>query len=130
MRWRAVLGNLASGAAALLAAIVALILAMDLLGDPAVYQLPMEADAAARAAFRAEHGLDRPLAMRAASRLAALATGALGESQWLRRPVAAVVMEHLPGKSSRGTGTGVPPISTRARATACSTRPRRRRGAR
>src|SRR6185369_14275630 len=92
MRWRPVLGNLASGAAALLAAIVALILAMDLLGDPASYQLPMEADEAARAAFRAEHGLDRPLVVRAARQLAALATGTLGESQWLRRPAAAVVM--------------------------------------
>src|SRR5262245_60668293 len=74
LHWRRVLRNLASGVAALLAAIAVLILAMDLLGDPASYQLPLEADDAARAAFRAEYGLDRPLVLRAASQLAALAS--------------------------------------------------------
>ncbi len=96
MRWRPVLANFASGVAALLGAILALILAMDLLGDPASFQMPMESDEAARAAFRAEHGLDRPLAVRAIAQLANLASGAFGQSQWLRRPVADVVREHLP----------------------------------
>lgn len=95
-RWRPVAVNLASGAAALFAAVVALILAMDLLGDPAAFQLPMESDEAARAAFRAEHGLDQPLSVRLAARVTALALGRFGESQWLRRPAAAVVAEHLP----------------------------------
>ena len=96
MRWRPVLVNLASGVAALMAAIVALILAMDLLGDPAAYQLPLEADELARAAFRAEHGLDQPLAVRVAARLKTLAAGELGQSQWLRRPAAGVIADHLP----------------------------------
>jgi len=90
------LRRLLGGAVTLLIALLLLGLAAEGLGDPAARQLGPEADEAARAALRAELGLDAPLWQRLFLPILALLKGDLGQSVWLHRPVAALVGEVLP----------------------------------
>jgi peptide/nickel transport system permease protein len=87
--------NLAGGVLALAVALLLLGATADWLGDPLTRQLGPEADAAARAALRAELGLDAPLVQRLLQPMIALASGDLGFSSWLRRPAAEAVAEAL-----------------------------------
>ena len=70
-------------------------------GDPIEAQLSVGSptyvyDEQARAELAEHYGLDRPLMVQYADYLGGLATGDLGVSIVSRRPVAAVVAEHLP----------------------------------
>ncbi len=90
------LRRLCGGVLTLLVALLLLGLAAEGLGDPAARQLGPEADDAARAALRAELGLDAPFFQRMLLPLWALLHGDLGQSVWLHRPVATLVGEVLP----------------------------------
>ena len=92
---KAALHSLIGGVLALLAALLLLGLASDLLGDPVSRQLGPEADASAIAALRHALGLDAPLLDRLFGPLLALLAGDLGESVWLRRPASGLVGEAL-----------------------------------
>lgn len=96
MSARLILGRLAAGVLALLAAIVLLDVASDWLGDPVARQLGPEADATARSTLRAALGLDTPFGDRLAGSLGALARGDLGVSVWLRQPAGGAVAQALP----------------------------------
>ena len=90
------LRRLLGGVLALLAALVLLGLAAEGLGDPTTRQLGPETDAAARAALRAEAGLDAPFLHRLLVPVGDLLAGDLGRSAWLRRPVADLLADVLP----------------------------------
>ena len=68
----------------------------QLLGDPLVSVLGADSTAAQRDAMRAQLGLDRPLPQQFGAYVARLASGDLGISYRLGRPVAAVLRERLP----------------------------------
>ena len=65
-------------------------------GDPAQLLVPPTATRADAARFRAELGLDRPLAIQYANWMSEVVHGNLGESFALRRPVVSVLLEALP----------------------------------
>ncbi|MFM8674279.1 MAG: ABC transporter permease, partial [Vulcanococcus sp.] len=71
-------------------------------GDPVDALLGPKAPAAARAALRAELGLDTPLAVQYGRFLGDLLHGNLGQSQASHQPVAAIVRDSLPASLELG----------------------------
>lgn len=67
-----------------------------LFGDPVALMLPLSASAEQRAAFAAEIGLDRPIAVQFAWFVRDVLTLDFGMSLWQRRPAMEVVLERLP----------------------------------
>ncbi|MBC7791356.1 MAG: ABC transporter permease [Anaerolineae bacterium] len=74
-------------------------------GDPASLLIPPSASASDAARFRAELGLDAPVAEQYARWVVGLLKGDLGESFTLRRPVAGVLREALPLSLLLGTAS-------------------------
>ena len=71
-------------------------------GDPVDALLGPKAPAAARAALRAELGLDKPLAVQYGRFLGDLLHGNLGQSQANQQPVAAIIGDSLPASLELG----------------------------
>lgn len=81
----------------LLAVSVIVFLVMNVLpGDPAVTILGIDSTEDARAALRAELGLDRPLVQRYFAWLGGALTGDFGTSYFFRVPVSELIVERLP----------------------------------
>lgn len=67
-----------------------------LIGDPVDVMLPLEATPEQRAAFEAQLGLDRPIAVQFVNYVWDLTRLDFGNSLWLDRPAMEVVFERLP----------------------------------
>jgi peptide/nickel transport system permease protein len=82
--------------AALVGVVGVVFLLLHLSGDPAYILLPLEASDAQRAAFRAQYGLDRPLAVQFALYVDRCLRGDFGQSFSFQTPALRVVLHRLP----------------------------------
>lgn len=79
-----------------LSVVVVVFVLTRLVGDPVRVMLPLEATPEQRAAFEAELGLDRPIAVQFVDYATDVATLDFGESLWQRRPVLDIILERAP----------------------------------
>lgn len=90
------LQRLWQGAVVVLSVVVVVFVLTRLVGDPVRVMLPLEATPEQRAAFEAELGLDRPIAVQFVDYATDVATLDFGESLWQRRPVLDIILERAP----------------------------------
>jgi peptide/nickel transport system permease protein len=74
-------------------------------GDPTNQVLPLDATDAARAAFRAEYGLDQPLATQFVTFVARVTRGDFGRSLRFSEPASRLVVERLPATAELALAT-------------------------
>jgi peptide/nickel transport system permease protein len=89
--------------------LVSFLLTQAVPGDPVTANLGQQAaeDPEAVAAFRAKHGLDKPLPQQYLIYLGNLVTGDLGESQQTHQPVAADLAEKVPATLELAFAAGI-----------------------
>jgi len=84
------------GLIVIIGVVVVVFVITRLIGDPVDVMLPLEATPEQRAAFEAQLGLDRPIAVQFVNYVWDLTRLDFGNSLWLDRPAMEVVFERLP----------------------------------
>ena len=93
---RFLIQRISQGLIVVLGVVTVVFVVTRVIGDPAKVQLPITATDAARAVYRHQLGLDRPIWTQYLGYLSRVARGDFGESSRMRQPALVVVFKFLP----------------------------------